>query len=321
MIFSAGTVQALLRRLAYGAVCGVAAVWSAPVAGQSAEQPAVSAEDVSAEDHSEDAAVNDAVQRGAYIFRAAGCHSCHTDTKGGGAPLAGGRALKTPFGTFYSPNITPHPVYGIGAWSDEDFEAALRHGVSPDGDPYYPSFPYTSYTGMSDADIADLQAYLFAQEPVETQNQPHDLDFPYSLRFTLGLWKTMFFEAGPYQEDGEKDAAWNRGAYLTRHLGHCGECHSPRGFLGAVDDSLELAGNPEGPDGGKVPNLTPAESGLAGWSESDIVSALKIGITPEGDFLGDSMGEGIEHGTGHLSDEDLTAIAIYLKSLPANSGP
>ena len=266
-------------------------------------------------------ALSDAAERGAYVFRAAGCFGCHTDEKNGGAPLAGGRALVTPFGTFYSPNITPDPVHGIGAWSDADFQAALRHGVSPNGEPYYPAFPYTSYTGMSDADIADLRAYLFVQEPQDVANKPHDLDFPYSLRFTLGVWKAIYFESGAFQPDDGRDAMWNRGAYLTRHLTHCGECHSPRNFMGAIDSSRELAGNPLGPDGGKVPNLTPAQGGLAGWSESDIAFALKDGITPEGDFLSDSMGEVIEHGTSHLSPDDLTAIAIYLKSLPPLSGP
>lgn len=261
-----------------------------------------------------------AVERGAYVFRAGGCHSCHTDEKGGGAPLAGGRALVTPFGTFYSPNITPHPEHGIGAWSDEDFRTALRHGVSPEGDPYYPAFPYTSYTGMSDADIADLLAYLFAQNPVDTENKPHSLSFPYNLRFTVGVWKLLYFEAGAFEPDLERDAVWNRGAYLARHLSHCGECHSPRGFLGAVDPTRELAGNPLGPDGGKVPNLTPGKGGLGSWSESDIVWALRDGLTPEGDYLSDSMGEVVEHGTSHLSAEDLAAIANYLKSLSAASG-
>ncbi|NIA70893.1 c-type cytochrome [Pelagibius litoralis] len=264
--------------------------------------------------------LSEAAERGAYVFRAAGCYGCHTDEKGGGEPLAGGRALVTPFGTFYSPNITPHPEQGIGAWSDEEFRSALRHGVSPGGDPYYPAFPYTSYTGMTDADIADLQAYLFAQTPVETVNKPHDLGFPYNLRFTVGIWKTLYFEAGAFEPEEAQAAEWNRGAYLVRHLSHCGECHSPRDFLGAVDPERELAGNPQGPDGGKVPDLTPAAGGLAGWSESDIVWAIRDGLTPEGDYLSDSMGEVIEHGTSHLTADDLTAIAIYLKSLPPSDG-
>ncbi|WP_193371096.1 cytochrome c [Pelagibius marinus] len=256
-----------------------------------------------------------AVARGAYVFKAAGCLACHTDSKGGGAPLAGGRPLKTPFGTFYSPNITPDPATGIGAWNEADFVTALRHGTSPQGDPYYPAFPYTSYSGMTDQDMRDLFAYLMAQPPVARENRAHDLGFPYNMRFTLGIWKAMFFEAGAFQPVAGKDAQWNRGAYLVRHLGHCGECHSPRGFLGAVDASRELAGNPQGPDGGKVPNLTPGPGGLGDWSESDIAYALKSGITPDGDFLSDSMGEVIDNATSQLTDEDRTAISIYLKDL------
>lgn len=307
-------MRSMTAAAAVAVLLALSAGGGSPALGQDASQesaPAASAEP---------AALSEAAQRGAYIFRAAGCYGCHTDEKGGGAPLAGGRALKTPFGTFYSPNITPHPEHGIGAWSDDDFLAALRHGESPGGDPYYPAFPYTSYTGMSDGDIADLRAYLFAQAPVDRANQPHDLDFPYNLRFTLDIWKALYFEAGAFEPEADRDAAWNRGAYLTRHLGHCGECHSPRGALGAVDMDRELAGNPQGPDGGKVPNLTPGKNGLAEWSESDIVWALRDGLTPEGDYLSDSMGEVIEHGTSHLTAEDLAAIAKYIKSLPPNSG-
>ncbi|MGF1631470.1 MAG: c-type cytochrome [Kiloniellaceae bacterium] len=261
------------------------------------------------------------VERGRYVFQAAGCLGCHSDTKGGGEPLAGGRPLVTPFGTFYTPNITPDPQTGIGAWREQDFVAALRHGTSPAGDPYYPAFPYPSYSGMSDADLRDLFAYLMAQPPVSRANRDHALDFPYSLRFTLGIWQALFFEPATFEPEPDQDAAWNRGAYLVRHLGHCGECHSPRGFLGAVDAEQALAGNAAGPEGDKVPNLTPGPGGLSDWSESDIAYALKSGITPDGDFLSDSMGEVIDNSTSRLTDDDLAAIAKYLKSLPPRSTP
>jgi len=274
-----------------------------------------------AQDTTAEAAADPAVQRGRYVFQAAGCLGCHTDEKNAGAALAGGRALATPFGTFYTPNITPDPASGIGAWREEDFIAALRDGTSPAGDPYYPAFPYPSYSGMTDQDMRDLFAYLMAQPPVTQENKEHDLDFPYSLRFTLVIWQALYLDAGAFTPQAGKDAAWNRGAYLVRHLAHCGECHSPRGFLGAVDADLELAGNPQGPDGGKVPNLTPGPGGLADWSESDIAYALKSGITPDGDFLSDSMGEVIDNSTSRLSDEDLSAIAKYLKDLPPHATP
>lgn len=265
--------------------------------------------------------IDPAVERGRYVFQVAGCLGCHTDEKNDGAALAGGRALATPFGTFYSPNVTPDPSTGIGAWREADFIAALREGISPEGDPYYPAFPYPSYSGMTDQDMRDLFAYLMAQPPVTQDNRAHDLDFPYSLRFTLGLWQALFLEAGAFVPEDGKDAAWNRGAYLVRHLGHCGECHSPRGFLGAVDENLELAGNPQGPEGGTVPNLTPGPGGLGDWSESDIAYALKSGITPDGDFLSDSMGEVIDNSTSRLSDQDLAAISKYLKDLPPHATP
>ena len=136
------------------------------------------------------------IERGKYLFDAAGCYSCHTDVKNKGPALAGGRALKTPFGTFYTPNITPDRATGIGRWSDADFISALRDGVSPDGANYYPVFPYTSYTRMTDADILDLKAYLFSQAPVENANKPHDVGFPFSWRFLTTLWKWLFFERG-----------------------------------------------------------------------------------------------------------------------------
>jgi len=262
-----------------------------------------------------------AVERGRYVFQAAGCLGCHTDAKGGGEPLAGGRALATPFGTFHTPNISPDPESGIGAWRLEDFVRALRRGISPDGVAYYPAFPYTSYAGMTDADLADLFAYLMAQPPVSRENRDHDLDFPYNLRFSLSLWQWLYHEPEAFRPDPAKDAEWNRGAYLVRHVAHCGECHSPRNWLGAVEPDQALAGNPQGPEGGKVPNLTPGPGGLADWSDSDIAYALKSGMTPEGDFLSDSMGEVIENSTSKLSDGDLSAIAKYLKDLPPRSTP
>ncbi len=302
--------RALAARVAAG-LAALAALLVPLAAARAQSSEATTAENLS----------DPAVARGAYVFKAAGCLACHTDSKGGGAPLAGGLTLKTPFGTFYSPNITPDPATGIGAWSEADFVTALRHGTSPQGDPYYPAFPYTSYTGMSDQDMRDLFAYLMTQPPVVRANREHELDFPYNMRFTLGIWKALFFEAGAFQPVAGKDAQWNRGAYLVRHLGHCGECHSPRGFLGAVDASRELAGNPQGPDGGKVPNLTPGPGGLGDWSESDIAYALKSGITPDGDFLSDSMGEVIDNATSQMTDEDLSAISKYLKGLTPLPAP
>lgn len=261
------------------------------------------------------------IARGEYVFRSAGCISCHTDSKNDGPLLGGGRKLETPFGTFYGPNITPHPERGIGAWSEEDFVQALRHGVSPDGRHYFPVFPYTSYTRMTDDDLSDLRAYIFSLPPVDHPSIPHDAKFPFGWRFLVGAWKWLNFEPGSYLPEPAQSAQWNRGAYLVRALAHCGECHSPRNAMGAVVESEFLAGTEDGPEGETTPNLTPHATGLAEWDEGDIIFMLQTGITPEGDVVGSLMSEVVEENTSKLSNEDVAAIAAYLKSLAPVDNP
>jgi mono/diheme cytochrome c family protein len=262
-----------------------------------------------------------AVTRGQYVFNAADCVGCHTDVKNHGKRLAGGRALTTPFGTFYTPNITPDAKDGIGKWSFADFRQALRHGTAPDGSFYYPVFPYPSFTGMSDRDIADLYAYLMAQPPVAQANRPHQLKFPFGWRFLLVGWRLLYFQEGPLQPVPGKDAQWNRGNYLANAVVHCGECHTPRSVLGGLERSRAYSGNPDGPDGQKAPNITPdAQTGIGKWSADDIVTLLKTGQTPDFDFVGAGMGEVVK-GTASLSNADLAAIAAYLKSLPPIATP
>jgi mono/diheme cytochrome c family protein len=259
----------------------------------------------------------DAVARGKYLLRAAGCIACHTDEKGGGPVLAGGRALETPFGTFHTPNITPDPDTGLGGWTEEDFLRALGQGRDPRGRPYYPAFPYTSYRGMTEQDIKALWAYLRSVPPTRRANTPHDLGFPFNLRFLADVWQWLYFQPAPFRPSSDQSDVWNRGAYLVRHLGHCAECHSPRGWLGAVDGGRELAGNPQGPDGKKVPNVTPhAKDGIGAWSQVDLTFFLKTGFLPDGDVAGGAMEDVIRDGTSHLSDDDRAAIATYLRSLP-----
>ncbi|MBP2301264.1 cytochrome c [Azospirillum picis] len=259
-----------------------------------------------------------AAERGAYLFHAAGCQGCHTASEGGGEPLAGGRALKTPFGTFYTPNITPDPANGIGRWSDADFIRAFREGVRPDGTALYPAFPYASYTLMTDGDLLDLKAYLFAQTAAAAPNKPHDLSPPFSWRFLLPAWQWMYLTPGPRPDEPARPAAWNRGRYLVDALGHCGECHTPRNLLGAMEADRYLAGNPDGPDGDKVPNVTGATGkGIGGWSDGDLTLLLETGLTPEGDVVGGAMGEVVRNSTSKLTAEDRAAIAAYLKTVPA----
>lgn len=262
-------------------------------------------------------AVADEVERGAYLVAAGGCVGCHTVEDGEDADyLAGGRALASPFGTFYAPNITPDVETGIGGFSDEDFLRAFREGVAPDGRHYYPAFPYTSYTGIRDQDLLAIKAYLDSVAPVRRENRAHELAWYASMRWSLGPWKTLFFKPGEFVADPDRDKQWNRGAYLVRHLGHCGECHSPRNAIGVVDASRELAGNANGADGESVPNITPHDSGIGSWSSGDLSDLLEIGMYPDGDFVGGSMTEVVDHGTARLTADDRAAIIAYLQALP-----
>ncbi len=258
-----------------------------------------------------------AVKRGELLFNAADCIGCHTDVKGGGQPLAGGRPLATPFGTFYGPNITSDKTYGIGSWSEAQFHDAVRKGVDDEGHYLFPVFPFTSFTGMSDADIADLYAYLQSRPGVAQPDKPHDVKPPFGWRFLLVFWRALFFTPGPLAPVEGQSAEWNRGRYLAEAVVHCEECHTPRNFMGAVKRGQAFAGNPQGPDGQKAPNITPdPQTGIGKWSIEDITTLLKTGQTPEFDFVGSGMAEVVK-GTGALSDEDRRAIAVYLKSIPA----
>ena len=243
---------------------------------------------------------------------------CHTDAKNKGQALAGGRALKTPFGIYYSPNITPDPDTGIGKWSDQDFLRALRNGVAPDGSHYFPVFPYPSYTGMTDRDMLDIKAYIFTLPKQQSPNRPHDVPPPFGWRFLMPVWKTLFFTPGPLRPDPAKSAQWNRGAYLVRAVGHCGECHTPRNLLGAKKPDMHMAGTAEGPDGGTVPNITPdRKTGIGRWSADELEDFLDSGMLPDGDFAGSDMGDVIDQSTSRLSTADRKAMVAYLRSLPA----
>ncbi len=262
------------------------------------------------------AADDETIVRGQYMFYAGGCDSCHTDRSNDGPWLAGGRALETEFGRFYTPNITPDPETGIGGWSAEQFVRAMTEGVAPDGRHYYPAFPYTSYTGVREADLFDLKAFLDSVPPVHRENRSHDLSWPFSWRFLLGVWKLIGFEPGRFEPTPERSAEWNRGAYLITALGHCSECHTPRGFLGVLDDDRLFAGSPDGSEGEPAPNITPdPETGIGEWSERDVVRLLRRGFTPDGDDVQGLMAETVDHGTRHLTADDLAAMAAYLASV------
>jgi mono/diheme cytochrome c family protein len=251
--------------------------------------------------------------KGQYVAKAAGCAGCHTDNKAGAQPYAGGRELATPFGKFYGPNLTPHPQAGLGQWTLQGFRRAIRLGERPDGAHYYPAFPYPSFTAMTDADIADLWAYLRTLPPSSRQNRAHDLRFPFQWRVLVTVWKWLFFTAGPLTSNPKAPQSVTRGAYLVSALGHCTECHTPRNFLGALKKSREFAGA-KLPDG-RSPNLTPTR--LKRWDDRQLESFLRTGATPEGDVPSPVMEEVIQNTTSQLTAQDLAAMVAYLRTLPA----
>jgi len=253
-------------------------------------------------------------KRGSYLAKAAGCVGCHTEAKEGAPAFAGGRALKTPFGTFYGPNITPDPQAGIGKWSEADFLRAMRQGERPDGSNYFPAFPYTSFTRMTDQDLRDLWAYLRSLPGNNRANQPHALSFPYSMRSLVSVWKRMFFTPGPLPNDPQLSPAAARGRYLVVALAHCGECHTPRNALGGAKKDRFLAGG-KGPDDKNVPNLTPTR--LKKWSDNELKEFLTTGMYSDGDIPAEAMAEVIRNTTSQLTPEDLDAIIAYLRALPA----
>jgi mono/diheme cytochrome c family protein len=255
---------------------------------------------------------------GRIVFFAAGCDSCHM-SPGQSDPLrlGGGREVKTPFGSFYPPNISQDVQDGIGAWSADDFAGALLLGVSPRREHYYPAFPYTSYRRMTPIDVRDLFAFLRTLPAVSGRAPPHALAFPFTIRRGVGLWKRLFLGAAALPDAPGRDAAWKLGRYLVEGPGHCAECHSPRNILGAIVAHRRLTGGPL-PDGkGKAPDITAA--GLKDWSKADIVEALASGFTPTGDSLGGPMAATVRN-TAELPAAYREAIAGYLKSLMPESG-
>jgi mono/diheme cytochrome c family protein len=251
---------------------------------------------------------------GRLVFFAGGCESCHK-SPGQDDPLklGGGLELKTPFGSFYPPNISSDPADGIGAWRPVDLANALLSGVSPDGRHFYPAFPYTSYQRMTPKDVADLAAFLRTLAPVKGKAPANALAFPFSIRRAVGLWKLLYFDNSGLPPDPAQSEQWSRGRYLVEGPGHCGECHTPRNILGAMEQNRALAGAPL-PDGhGKAANLRGGD--FLNWSDDDIVEALTSGFTPSGDVLGAGM-TAVVRNLSQLPESDREAIAVYLRSLP-----
>ncbi len=263
------------------------------------------------------------VERGRYLATAANCQTCHT--KAGGQAFAGGLAFTTDYGTIYSTNITPDTRTGIGGWSKDDFEQALRKGKRPEGGHYYPAFPYTAFTGMGDGDVAALYAYIMSIPPVNASAPDNDMRFPYSQRWALAPWKWRYFDAERFEPDTSKSTEWNRGAYLVEAVAHCSACHTPRRTFGAEDEDLAYSGgiykdHVSRSDNRLIdwsaPNLTSADTGLKHWSVDELSDYLKFGYSPRAGVFG-PMNKVIMNSTRYLTEADTRAMAVYLLGLPA----
>ncbi|HUA56005.1 MAG TPA: cytochrome c [Candidatus Sulfotelmatobacter sp.] len=259
------------------------------------------------------------VAQGEYLAKAGDCIACHTDP--GGPLFAGGRALPTPFGTIYSSNVTPDPATGIGKWTADDFYKTMHEGRFPDGGLLYPVMPYASYTKVTRADSDAIFAYLRSIPAVSRSNRVNDLQFPYDNRQLILGWRTLYFNQGEYQPDATKSPEWNRGAYLVGGLGHCAMCHSPINALGGSPESKAFEGGLIPMQNWYAPSLTSnREAGLGEWSIEEIVGLLRTGVSHRGAVYG-PMAEVTFNSLQHLSDADVRAMAIYLKSLAEGSPP
>ncbi len=260
---------------------------------------------------------------GKYMFTAGGCAECHAAPLEGcddlkikeAQKLTGGRCLKTPFGTFNVPNISPDKETGIGNWTTLGFVTAMKRGVAPDGTYLYPAFPYTSYQHMTYEDLIDLKAYLDSLPAVKSDVPLSDLRFPFNIRRGIGLFNRLYVDGKSFTPDPDASAKINRGAYLVRGPGHCSECHSPRNLFGGIVRDSEFAGAPSLEDRGSAPNITPSEDGIGDWSEEDIAYLLETGNTPDFDVIGETMAP-VQRNMAKLTPEDREAIAAYIKSLP-----
>lgn len=253
--------------------------------------------------------------RGEQVFVTAGCASCHMAPGAEGEArqvLAGGQEFASPFGTFLAPNISPDPVQGIGGWTLDHFAIAIRDGISPDGQHYFPALPYNAYNKMSGQDLVDLYAHLMTLPPSAEPSKPHQLGFPFNIRRSVGGWK-LLFESRDWVLTSAETPEVERGRYIVEALAHCAECHTPRNALGGLDRSRWMAGAPS-PDGkGRIPNITPAK---LTWSAGEIFAYLTTGFTPEFDSVGGHMAHVVDN-MAALPEADVRAVVAYLKAIPA----
>jgi mono/diheme cytochrome c family protein len=259
-------------------------------------------------------AATEIIDRGEYLARAGDCVACHTEPNG--QQFAGGRAMPTPFGNLYAPNITPDDETGIGLWTADDFYRMLHTGVSRDGSLLYPAMPFANYTRVTRADSDAIYSYLMSVAPVKRQNRPQELRFPFNQRELLLGWRTLYFKEGEFTPDPKQSAEWNRGAYLVDGLGHCSMCHTAINALGGSSESKAFEGGMIPNQNWYAPSLTSnREAGLGDWPLQDIADLLQVGTASRGAVYG-PMAEVVYNSLQYLSDEDARAMAVYLKSLP-----
>jgi len=252
----------------------------------------------------------DQIERGHYLTIVGDCAACHT-LPGSGHSFAGGRPIETPFGEIIAPNITPDPETGIGAWTDQEFINALTKGTGRNGMHLYPAMPYNYYTKVTRDDALAIRAYLKTVPAVQNLVHADQLPFPFSIRQSMIAWNMLFFSESPFQPSADKSAEWNRGAYLTEGLAHCGACHTPKNFLGGDKTSERLRGYPL--QGWFAPNITNDQRlGLGGWSVDEVAGYLKTGHNRTSAATG-PMSETLNLSTSRMTDADLHAIAAYLK--------
>jgi mono/diheme cytochrome c family protein len=257
------------------------------------------------------------VKRGEYLARAGDCAACHTADKS--RPFAGGLPIGTPFGTIYTPNITPDPDTGIGQWTDADFMRAMHEGIGKSGERLYPAFPYAEYTKVTDRDVQALRAYLNTLTPIHYTPPRNEMKFPFNQRWLMTFWNVLNFTEGRFVPDPKQSAEWNRGAYLVGGLAHCEECHTPRNLTQGLKTTDRFSGAVQG--GWHAFNITPDKnSGVGNWSDDELVGYLSSGAVPGRANAAGPMGQVVADSTQYLNAEDLRSIVIYLRSVPPVSG-
>jgi mono/diheme cytochrome c family protein len=282
--------------------------------GASGPSPSSGADVLAAGAASTDA---DLVKRGEYLTRVGDCMACHTVDKS--RPFAGGLPLSTPFGTLYTPNITPDPDTGIGRWTDVEFLRAMQEGIGKEGEHLYPAFPYTEYTRVAESDLLAIRAYLKTLTPIHYTPPRSDLRFPFNQRWLMFFWKLFNFHEGRFVPDPKQSPQWNRGAYLVEGLAHCEECHTPRNVMQGLKSSDRFSGEVQA--GWRAFNITPDKAGgIGNWSDDDLVHYLATGVAPGRANAAGPMADVVANSTQYMTPDDLRSIALYLRSVPAVAG-